>query len=70
MAFIKQQVPETELERFPGLVLQCACLFEDELCEVVQTVLPDNEVMLALGVLDKGARYSVLVTECLQVGAV
>ena len=39
---------------------------EDELCEVVESVLPDNEVVLTIRVLDEGTRDFVLVAECLE----
>ena len=38
------------------------CL-ENELCVVIKTVLPDNEVVLTIRVLNEGARDFVLVAE-------
>ena len=45
-------------------------LFENKLCKVVETVLPNNKVVLALGILDEGAGNSVLVAESLELCAV
>ncbi len=45
-------------------------LFENKLCKVVETVLPYNEVVLALGILDEGAGNTVLVAESLELSAV
>ena len=42
------------------------CDLEDELCEVVESVLPDNEVVLTIRILDEGARDFVLVAERLE----
>ena len=39
------------------------CDLEDELCEIVESVLPDNEVVLTIRILDEGARDFVLVAE-------
>ena len=39
------------------------CDLEDELCEIVESVFPDNEVVLTIRVLDEGARDFVLVAE-------
>ena len=39
---------------------------EDELCEVVESVLPNNEVVLTIRILNEGARDFVLVAERLE----
>ena len=42
------------------------CDLEDELCEIVESVFPDNEVVLTIRILDEGARDFVLVAERLE----
>jgi len=38
--------------------------------EVVEAVLPDDEVVLSLRIVDEGAGYAFFVAECLELGAV
>ena len=45
-------------------------LFENQLGEAVETVLPNNEVMTFVRIVDEGARNAVLVAEGLELGAV
>ena len=45
-------------------------LFEDELCEVVETVLPYCEVVTFVRIVDEYARNTILIAECLELGAV
>ena len=45
-------------------------LFENQLGEVVQTVFPNHEVMTLVGIVDEGARNTVLVAEGLQLRTV
>ena len=45
-------------------------LFENQLCEVIQTIFPNDEVMLSVRVVDECARDAFLVAECLELDAV
>ena len=45
-------------------------LFENQLCEIVETILPDHEVVLFIRVVDEGARDALLVAEGLELCAV
>ena len=48
----------------------CGCLFENQLCEVVEAILPDDEVVLSVRIVDERARNAVLITESLELYAV
>ena len=48
------------------LSTECMWLFEDQLCEIIEAILPDNEVVLSLWVVDKGAGDALLVAEGLE----
>ena len=45
-------------------------LLEYQLGEVVETVLPDDEIVLTLRIVNEGARDSVLVSEVFELGTV
>ena len=45
-------------------------LLENQLCEVVETILPDYEVVLTVRIVDECAWYAFLIAESLELYAI
>ena len=45
-------------------------LFENQLCEVVEAIFPNNEVVLSFRIVNECARNAILIAKCLELNAV
>ena len=45
-------------------------LFENQLCEIVETIFPNNEVVLSFRIVNECARNAIHIAKCLELNAV